>query len=274
MIYYKILFVGGGNMTRAILGGLVKNGYPANQLFVLDRHVEKRQFLIEHYQVNVLDEMPNHLNPFNLIVLSVKPQSAKEACHQIKLCLGNHKPLILSLMAGLTTQIIEKWVGQNLSIIRAMPNTPSIVQAGATAIFCRESVTHEQEQEVQKILSAIGVVCKLEEEKYIDVITALSGSGTAYFFYFMEAMQSAAIEMGLPEEIAKRFTVQTAYGAAKLAQESSEALPILRARVTSKKGTTEAAIQVFDQQKAADIIKEAMKAARNRAQALSQELER
>jgi pyrroline-5-carboxylate reductase len=265
----QILFIGGGNMTQAIVSGLVTNGHLPKALTVLDRNPEKRAFLSTQYQINVVEQLTPNLFDCDLVVLSIKPQSAKDACLQLRPFLKGKKPLILSVMAGLTISTLHSWLGEIFPVVRAMPNTPALVKAGATGLFASSSVTQEQKLQIESLLSSVGIMAWVEQENQIDIITALSGSGPAYFFLLIEAMQAAAIQLGLPKEIAWQFAVQTAYGASKLALKSQESVSTLRARVTSKGGTTEAAIAVFQQKDFSIIVEAAMVAAKNKAEALS-----
>lgn len=265
----RVLFIGGGNMTQAIVSGLVTNSHLPETLTVLDRNPEKRAFLVTQYHVNVAEQLTPDLFNCDLIVLSIKPQSAKEACLQLRPFLQGKKPLILSVMAGLTVSTLHSWLGEIFPLVRAMPNTPALVKAGATGLFASATVTSEQKLRIESLISSMGILAWVEQENQIDIITALSGSGPAYFFLMIEAMQAAAIQLGLPKEIADKFAVQTAYGASKLAFESQESASTLRARVTSKGGTTEAAITVFQQRDFSTIVEAAMVAAKNKAEALS-----
>lgn len=269
----RVLFIGGGNMTQAIVSGLVTNGHLPKALTALDRNSEKRALLSTQYHINVAEQLTPELFDCDLIVLSIKPQSAKEACLQLQPFLKTRKPLILSVMAGLTISALHSWLGEILPIVRAMPNTPALVKAGATGLFASASVTAEQKMRIEFLIASIGIAAWVEQENQIDIITALSGSGPAYFFLMIEAMQTAAIQLGLPKEIAQRFAVQTAYGASKLASESQESVSTLRARVTSKGGTTEAAITTFQKRDFSIIVETAMRAAKNKANELSSKMQ-
>lgn len=264
----RILFVGGGNMTQAIVAGLIADGCLPEKITVFDRHLEKREFFSSQYNVEVTEALTPNLFDAAIIVLSVKPQNAKAMCLQLEPLLQNKKILILSVMTGLTINTLNTWLGNTLPIVRAMPNTPALVKAGATGLFAGSVVSQEQKQQVESLISCIGIVAWLKQETQIDAITALSGSGPAYFFLMIEAMQAAAIQLGLPEEISKQFAVQTAYGAAMLALNSEEDISTLRARVTSKGGTTEAALNVFQKKGLVEIVEEAMRAARDKSREL------
>jgi len=267
----RVLFIGGGNMTQAIVSGLVANGHSPKVLTVVDRNSEKRALLSTQFHINVTDQLTLNLFDADIIVLSTKPQSAKEVCLQLRPFLKGKKPLILSVMAGLTINLLNSWLGEMFPIVRAMPNTPALVRAGATGLFAAPSVTQAQKLQIESLVSSMGIIAWLEQETQIDIITALSGSGPAYFFLMIEAMQMTATQLGLPEKIAKQFAIQTAYGASVLALNSDESVSTLRAQVTSKGGTTEAAINVFQQEGFSKIVEAAMHAAKNRSEALGRE---
>ncbi len=266
----KILFIGGGNITAALVRGLIANNYPAQAITVLDRHPEKLETLKNScgiHTVQSIQELKIQNIQTDLLVLSFKPFNAKETCLELSTWLENSQnpnPLILSVMTGIQIKNLENWLGNKKSIIRAMPNTPCLVQAGATGLFGNNFVSENQKKQTEVLFSAVGIISWLQTEAQIDDIIALSGSGPAYFFYFMELMQNTAIQMGLSPETAIQLAKQTAYGAAKLAMESPESVEMLRKRITSKGGTTEAALSVF-QNGLPDLIQKAMEAARDRA---------
>lgn len=266
MTSLKILFIGGGNMTRAMVSGLISNHFDPKNIVIFDRNALKRENFLNQYAVNAADQLTTENLNVDVIVLAVKPQSAKEICTQIKSLFKAQKPLIISVMTGISINTLHDWLGKNTVIVRAMPNTPAQIKAGATGLFAADNVSEEQKQLAEILMSAIGMTAWLDGEKQIDMIIALSGSGPAYFFYFMEAMQSTAIKMGLPEKIAKQFAIQTAYGAALLALQSEKPVDSLRAEVTSKGGTTQAAMTVFDQEKLFLMVEKAMNAAKNRSE--------
>lgn len=258
-------------MTRAIVSGLVADGYSSEKITVFDRNAEKRNFLQNTYKVKTPEMLNCAVLDADVVVLSIKPQSAQEACFLIKPFIQGKNPLILSVMAGLTLGTLEMWLGDKLSIVRAMPNTPSLVKAGATGLVANNRVINTQKNCIQMLMSSVGVIIWLEQEAHIDIITALSGSGPAYFFYFIEAMQNAAVQLGLTESAAKQLALQTAYGSALLALQSNESVVTLRNQVTSKGGTTAAALSVFKDLGLSEMVKSAMSAAMIRAQELSKQ---
>jgi len=262
--------MGGGNMAEAIIAGLVRHGYDSQHLFVMDRNLNKCEQLIKKYQVHADTAYPNHKITLDMIMLATKPQDAKAACALISQKISEETPLILSVMAGITTTLLSQWLNKDLAIIRAMPNTPALIQAGATGLFANTQTLPIQKAYAQTLMSAVGQVAWLTEEAHLDMVTALSGSGPAYYFYLMECMQKAAVAMGIPANVARLLTLQTAYGAAKLAMESDESFEALRAKVTSKGGTTAAALDVLMQHQLGDIFAAAMKAAQQKSVELSQ----
>jgi len=265
----KLLFIGGGNMTQAIVGGLIDNGYSANSIFVVDRNSEKCQLLQQQYQVHVNEKITVFLDEVDTVILAIKPQAAEAVCATLRPQLRERKLLIISIMAGLNLASLAKGLGEHLAIIRAMPNTPALVQEGATGFFGNVHVSEAELLEAENIFSAIGIAAKLKSESDLDTVTALSGSGPAYYFYFMASMQDAAIQMGLDPETAKSFAIQTAYGAAKLARDSDVSVAELGRRVTSKKGTTEAALNTLQAKNLDEILASAMQAAVSRARELA-----
>ena len=249
-----------------MVSGLISDGYSPQLITVYDRHADKREFFSTHYHVVAVDKLTQHVCDTAVIVLSVKPHGAKEACTPLKLLFSPKKPLVLSVMTGTTIQMLNQWLGEELSIVRAMPNTPTLIKAGATGLFAGTTVTEAQKQQAETLFSSIGVVAWLTLESQIDAIIALSGSGPAYFFLLIDTMQFVAIQMGLPKALSKQFALQTAFGAAKLALESTHTPTELRARVTSKGGTTAAAIAVFQNKGFSEMVEAAMQAAKERSQ--------
>ena len=263
----KIVFVGGGNMTRAIVTGLTKTGFAPEKISVIDRNESKRQFFATQLHCQVAATVDASLASATMLVLAIKPQGAESYCRGLQ-ALQQHQPLIMSVLAGVTVNTLQEWFKYPLSIVRAMPNTPALIQAGATGLFANAQVTSHQKKQVEQIMQAIGIYAWLEDEQLLDVITALSGSGPAYYFYIIELMQQIAVDMGLPSEIARAFSLQTACGAAKMALKSTEPVSALRAHVTSKKGATEAAIQCMQDNGLKALLAKSLNACRERAKVL------
>lgn len=265
MTNLKILFIGGGNMAKAMIAGLVAAQFNSENIIVVDHNLEKRLALKQEYAVVTEENWGGINTSIDIIVLAIKPQNAEETCHLLARFIDGRPILIISVMTGITTSTLEHWLGSHLSIIRAMPNTPAFIRAGATGLYANKNTSLEHKEITEKFMSTIGQIAWVEQEDDINIITALSGSGPAYFFYFMECMQETAIKMGLRPEVAKNFTLQTAYGAAKLALESELDIAALRANVTSKGGTTQAALNVMQGNNLAEIIEKAMGAAKQKA---------
>ncbi len=268
---HKIGFIGGGNMARSLVGGLVTAGYPAEALCVADPNESIRNALATDFNINTTHDNQYILDQYDVVVLAVKPQVMQEVASSIQIG-PKHRPLILSVAAGIRTASLTNWLGVEAAIVRAMPNTPALVQSAATGLFANSHVTPKQRDLAESIMRAAGLVQWVDDETLMDTVTALSGSGPAYLFLMMEAMEKAAQKLGLPAETARLLTVQTAFGAAKLALEVEEDPALLRENVTSPGGTTERAIQVLRQEGLEDIFYKALTAARDRAQELAEEL--
>lgn len=264
-----ILFMGGGNMTRAMVTGLVNTGFDSQKIIVIDRNEAKRAYFADTLHTQVGLTIDAYLPSIATLVLAIKPQGAEIFCRDLASRLASARPLLLSVLAGVTVATLESWLPKPLAIVRAMPNTPAVIQAGATGLFANIHVNEADKQHIEQMMTAIGIYAWVADEGLIDVITALSGSGPAYYFYMLELMQETAVRMGLPSKMARALALQTAYGAAKLAKESDVDVNALRASVTSKEGATAAAIQCMKTKGLADIVEAALHACRARAEALS-----
>jgi len=265
----NIGFIGAGNMATALIGGLCNSGFKGSQVYVSDRDEGKLQPLAKTFQLNICANNQALLDECQVVVLAVKPQAMQALINDLQV--GNEKRLYLSIAAGIHTDQLCNWFGQDVALVRAMPNTPALVQAGAAGLYANAAVSPEQKQIAENILSAVGLALWVETESQLDAVTALSGSGPAYFFYMMEAMEHAGVELGLAADIVHSLTVQTALGAAKLAQAATEAPAQLRNRVTSPGGTTEAAINHMQSENGLNIIKQAVIAANRRSEELGRE---
>lgn len=261
----KICFIGGGNMARALIGGLKNNGYLMKDINVIEPEAEKRSQLQADFGVNVTEQLPS-VTMADIVVLAVKPQQLRD----LSIFLGSllQQQLLISIAAGIRAQDIARWLGGYQSIVRVMPNTPAQIQAGVSGLYAMPEVTENQHTQAETIMRAVGEVLWLDEESKMDAVTAISGSGPAYVFYFIEAMQQAALELGLTEEQAKTLSLETFIGASLLAAQSLETPATLRSQVTSKGGTTEQAIQSMEAAAVKSAIIKAAKAAANRSQEL------
>lgn len=266
----SIAFIGGGNMARSIIGGLVIGGWPQDKLWVTDPDpAQRRRLLEQHAGLRVSDDNARVANEAEVVLMAVKPQVLRRVAQTLSATIQIRKPLIMSIAAGIRAPDLEHWLGGGLAVVRCMPNTPALVRAAATGLYPNERVTRAQRAVAETILAAVGVTVWVEDEMQLDAVTALSGSGPAYFLLVMEAMQQAGVQMGLAPETARRLTLQTAFGAAKLALESEDDVATLRARVTSKGGTTERAVAELENGGLRRLFECALMAAARRARELA-----
>jgi len=263
-----IAFIGGGNMASAIIGGLIRQGHPARQIEVVEPWEEARTALRKNFGIEALPAPGPQLARAGIVVWAVKPQTFKDAAAQARE--HTQGALHLSVAAGIRTGSIAQWLGSEC-IVRTMPNTPALVGKGMSALYARSGVSAAQCQSVEAIMATTGEFLWVESEKQLDAVTALSGSGPAYVFYFLEAMARAGTAMGLSAAQAHRLAVGTFVGASELARRSDEPPEVLRQRVTSKGGTTHAAIQSMEQDGVGASFERAMRAAEQRAHELGNE---
>lgn len=268
-----ITFIGGGNMARNLVVGLIANGYDPHGIWVTNRTAEKLLFFRDQCAVHTTQNNKEGAKQADVIVLSVKPQQIKTVCEEIREVVSSKNKLIVSVALGVTTNMIQKWLGGNAAVVRAMPNTPASVHAGATGLFANAHTSADQKNLAESLLRAVGLVVWLNKEEQIDLVAALSGSGPAYIFLVMESLQNAAREMGVPDDCVGLLTAQTVLGAAKMALEVDQDVVQLRQFVTSPGGSTERAIKVLEAGHIRQLFSEALKAALNRAKELTQQLE-
>ena len=264
-----ITFIGGGNMAQALIAGLLKQGTPAQHMRVVEPLASTRQLLIDQLGVQALPQANDSLSDSQLVVWAVKPQLFQAVAQPLKDLFP--QALHLSVAAGIRSDSIAQWLGSDL-VVRAMPNTPALVGLGQTGLFARGAVSAEQRHQVEALLKAVGQSIWVASEDLLDAVTAVSGSGPAYMFYVLEAMVAAGVRMGLTPAQAHQLAVGTMVGAAELARASSEAPAVLRERVTSKGGTTHAAISSMQTDGLPALFEKAMLAARDRAVSLGAEL--
>lgn len=265
----SITFIGGGNMATAIIGGLVADGVAAASIEVVDVSADTRARLSQQFGVRthaVLEQAQLH----PVVVLAVKPQQLLDVARQLGPRLGEH--LVVSIAAGIRLDDLSRWLGGHARIVRTMPNTPAMVGAGITGLFAGSAVSAEQRSRAESILRAVGAVVWVKEESELDWVTALSGSGPAYVFYFIEALEDAGIRAGLSDDVARRLALHTVFGAAKLALEAGEDPTVLRNKVTSRGGTTERAIASLEADGFMDMVARAVNAAAARSKELGDEL--
>ncbi len=267
MLAKTIAIIGGGNMGSSLLGGLIANHFPREKLWITDADEKKLASLKQQFSVHTSKNNREAVTDADVVLLAVKPQMLAEVASEIAAIISEKKPLVISIAAGVRVKTIQKYLGE-IAIVRAMPNTPALIGAGATALFANSLVSKDERDTAESIMRSVSVVVWLQDEKLMDIVTALSGSGPAYFFIVMEALQKAAIDAGLPADTARLLTLQTAYGAARLALESDVDVVELRKRVTSPGGTTEAAIKELEKNLIHDIFKKALEAAKKRSEEL------
>lgn len=263
-----IAFIGGGNMASAIIGGLIRQGHPASQIEVVEPWAEARDALLKNHGLQAQPEAGPALQRARIVVWAVKPQTFKDAAAQTRA--HTEDALHLSVAAGIRSDSIAQWLGSE-RVVRTMPNTPALVGKGMSALYARPGVSAAERESVQAIMATTGEYLWVDSEKQLDAVTALSGSGPAYVFYFLEAMARAGTAMGLSAEQAHQLAVGTFVGASELARRSDESPAVLRQRVTSKGGTTYAALQSMEKDGVGEAFERAMKAAEQRADELGNE---
>jgi pyrroline-5-carboxylate reductase len=264
----NICFIGGGNMAQALIGGLISRGLPPTRITVSDP-VEQIRQLLQEKEVHVTQDNVAAIQNADVVVLAVKPQVLATVLRPLKGLLSDK--LVISIIAGAEIQTISNLIDSN-RIVRVMPNTPALVQTGAHGIYANDVVGTSDRELTSQILAATGLTIWVNSEAQIDAVTAVSGSGPAYFFYLMESMIRAGKNLGLDEKVATALTLQTALGAAQMAITSSNTPSELRKNVTSPNGTTQAALEVFDRAQISQNIQSALAAAQKRSQELAQEL--
>jgi pyrroline-5-carboxylate reductase len=268
----KIAFLGGGNMALSLIGGLIADGFDPDHIHVADPQPQRLVAITKSYSVKTFHDNIDAMQHCHVVIAAVKPQQLQSLVKQ----LSTHwqtGTLLLSIAAGIRLDDIARWLDQpNSAIVRTMPNTPALVQAAATALYANAYVTPEQHELAESILRSVGLTLWVKDEDQINAVTALSGSGPAYFFLVMESMEAAAIELGLEPEAAKLLCLQTAFGAAKMALESEETTATLRERVTSPAGTTERAIHELEDGGLRGLFENALIAAALRSRELATQL--
>ncbi|MFT3929368.1 MAG: pyrroline-5-carboxylate reductase [Spongiibacteraceae bacterium] len=268
----QLAFIGGGNMASALIGGLVKQGFAADRIVATDPLPAALEKLRSVAPVRTTSDNLEAVANADVIVLAVKPQVMKQVLQPLASTVQQRKPLIISIAAGIEIGSIARWLGGDLPIVRCMPNTPALVQLGATGLFANAQVSAEQKQLADSILRAVGISLWVDSEAQLDAVTAVSGSGPAYFFLVMEAMRDAGEKLGLSRDVAEKLTLQTALGAARMAVDSDVDVVELRRRVTSPNGTTERAIASFENDNLRAIFQRALDACDARSRELAKDL--
>lgn len=270
----RIGFIGGGNMARSLVGGLIAGGIDATRISVAEPDASKRDELSTRFGITTSQDNGTVASDVEVLVLAVKPQVMRQVVTGLAATLHEPAPLLISIAAGVRAASMLRWLGQPLALVRAMPNTPALVRSGATALYASPEVSEEQRSRAESIMRAVGQTLWIDDEGLMDAVTALSGSGPAYFFLFMEALEQAAKELGLPPEAARLLTLETAQGAARMALSSDEGPALLRKRVTSPGGTTEAALGAFAEGGFETLVTRAVRAACERSAELAVRLDR
>lgn len=268
----RVTFIGAGNMASAIIGGMIDNGHPATAITATSPSDAFLAPLHERFGIHTSTDNAAAVRDADTVVLAVKPQVMREVCEGLRDTLQRGRPLVISVAAGLDAETLQHWLGGGLPLVRCMPNTPSLVGAGAAGLFATPEVSAAQHTQASKLLEAVGLVEWVEEESLLDAVTAVSGSGPAYFFLMFEAMEEAGVKLGLPADTARRLALQTALGAARMAQESELTPDRLKRNVMSPGGTTERAIEHLEQAGLRETLAEAMNACAARAHEMAKQL--
>lgn len=272
MINSKVGFIGGGNMGRAIAGGLLRGGMHATDLMIAEPLPEQCDILRkELYGIMVTDDNAAVAAAVDTLLFSVKPQILKPVCQDLAAIVQQSRPLIMSIAAGPTIRDIDQWLGGGLSVVRVMPNQPALIDQGISALFANEQAAEAERNMAEKIMSAVGQVVWLDSESKMDAVTAVSGTGPSYFYLLIDCMIEAAIKFGIDPEIARTLAVETARGATALASAETESMASLIERVRSPGGTTTAAFEQLDSADVRGIFAAAIDAAERRAAELARE---
>jgi len=270
----RIAFIGGGNMARSLIGGLLKTGIASSAISVAEPRADARQELGREFGVACFAENRLAAAEADVLLLAVKPQIMPSLHAELRDTLQRHRPLLISIAAGVRVDQLERWFGHGLPIVRCMPNTPALIGAGATGLYANHRVSPAQRAQAQHMLDAVGQTRWIDDERLMDTVTAVSGSGPAYFFALVEALEDAAVAQGMPREAARALAAQTCLGAGRMMVESSEDPGVLRQRVTSPNGTTQAALESFAADGLARITARAVAAATRRGEEMAAALDK
>jgi pyrroline-5-carboxylate reductase len=265
----KVAFLGGGNMALALIGGLLGKGYDRSSICVIEVSTPARERLAAQHGVRASAAPDAATAAADVLVLAVKPQDMRAALAGLS---GVDKKLVISIAAGVRVDALSRWLQGHRKLVRCMPNTPALIGAGIAALYALAEVSAEERNKAETILRAVGEVVWVEDERLLDPVTAVSGSGPAYVFWFIEQLAASGEKLGLPRDTSLKLAMQTVLGAAKLAAQSDQTPAELRRQVTSKGGTTEAALNVFEREKLAERMMKALEAASRRGAALGDEL--
>lgn len=264
-------FIGGGNMAGSLIAGLITDGWNPASIRVSDSDNRQLERLSQRFPIMTTSDNVQAVKDADVVIMAVKPQVMEGVASALAASVSSKQPLVISIAAGIPEAALRQWLGDKTAIVRCMPNTPAMVQSGATAMYANPFVTDEQRSIAESILRAVGIIIWVDDEAMMDAVTALSGSGPAYIFLFLEALQSAGRELGFSGETAYLLALQTVFGAAKMALESEEDAATLRQRVTSPGGTTEHAISTFQEGGFEKLVSKALHAAAERSRELAKE---
>jgi pyrroline-5-carboxylate reductase len=265
----KLAFIGGGNMARSLIGGLIARGTSAQSISVADPIATQLESLRSQFGVRVSQDNAEVARGADVVVLAVKPQEMRVVTSALANAIAPHA-LIISVAAGIRASDIHSWSG-GIAVVRCMPNRPALQGCGMTGLFATDNVSIEHRKLAEGILNAVGATIWLEQESHMDVVTAISGSGPAYFFLLIEMLEQSGVALGLAPDVSHRLAVETAYGSGLMAREAKEPASVLREQVTSKGGTTAAALDVLEAQKVRDIFAAAIQAAARRSAQIADE---
>jgi pyrroline-5-carboxylate reductase len=267
----RLAFIGGGNMAAALVSGLTRRGMPRERLVVADPSQTQLDRLVRDHGILAAPDNASAVQGAEVVILAVKPQLMRAVALGVAPHLAAGRPLVISVAAGIPHAALARWFGPQIPVVRTMPNRPALNGFGATGLYAPASVGAAHRALAEDLMAAVSATVWVEHESQMDTVTAVSGSGPAYFFLFMEALEAAAHERGLPTDIAHRLTLETAFGAAQMARESPDSLAALREQVTSKGGTTAAALEVLNAAGLRAIVAHAVAAADRRSAELAAE---
>ncbi len=268
----RVTFIGAGNMASAIIGGMIESGHSPSSITATSPSDAFLAPIHDRYGIHTNTDNIAAVSQADVVVLAVKPQVMREVCEGLASTVQRQRPLLISVAAGLGVDTLDQWLGGGLPVVRCMPNTPALVGAGASGLYANAQVSEEQRTMATELMESTGLVAWVEEEHLLDAVTAVSGSGPAYFFLMFEAMEEAGVKLGLPAETARRLAMQTALGAAKMAMASDKPPEELRRNVMSPGGTTERAVERLEQGGLRQLMAEAMDDCAQRAREMATEL--
>ena len=266
-----LAILGGGNMGRALIGGLLRQGMRPERIAVGESREDSRESLLREFGVTVTADNHDAIRRATVVVIAVKPQDVRTVLAPLRMQLEQSRPICVSIAAGVRTRALRQWCGADVPVIRAMPNRPALVGAGITGLFATEEVGPAEYSLAEQVMRSVGEVVRVDTEEALDVVTALSGSGPAYFFRLAELMEQAGIALGLEAHAARRLAIATLHGAGLLAHDGDGDLARLRQEVTSKGGTTEAALRTLDAAGLSEIVSHAIEAATRRSRELAEQ---